>query len=350
MTRRALAPAFAVLSLLAACAVQQPTPPSPLPAPGEHIALRPVDFAALPGWNNDAQGEAIGALKRSCAHLVELPPEQQIGRDGAAGTAADWLGPCGALRDLDAHDTAAARGYFETWFVPYRASAGDNATGLFTGYYEAELKGSLKRDDKYSVPLLARPDDLMAVDLGPFDADLAGRRIWGRIDGNHLVPYWSRHDIEAGALGEHTHPLLWVDDPVDAHILSIQGSGRITLPDGGTMRVGFDGTNGRPFVGLTRILLDAGKLPPDQATMPETRAWLESHPTRGHRRLMDRNPRYIFFRLIEGDGPVGAEGVALTPMRSLAVDPRFVPLGVPLWLDTTTPDGKHRAPPDGGAR
>ena len=339
MTRRSVAVAFATLTLLAACAVQ---PPPPLPSPattGDHLTLVQVDFAALPGWRDDAQGDAIIALKRSCAHIVELPAGQQVGRDGAGGTAGDWLGPCGALRNLDGSDSGAARSYFETWFAPFRASAEGKPDGLFTGYYEAELKGSLKRDAKYNVPLLAKPDDLVALDLGPFESDLAGRRIWGRIDNNRMIPYWSRHEIEAGALGDRTHPLLWVDDPVEAHILSIQGSGRITLPDGGTIRVGFDGTNGRAFVGLTRILIDAGKLAPDQATMPETRAWLEAHLGEATA-LMDKNPRYVFFRLIEGDGPIGAEGVALTAQRSLAVDTRFVPLGVPLWLVTTTPDGK----------
>jgi membrane-bound lytic murein transglycosylase A len=337
MTRRTVA--IAALILLAACATQQPPPPAPPPpSNGEHLALNPVDYAALPGWHDDAQGEAIVALKRSCARLVELPEAQPIGRDGSAGSAGDWLGPCGALRDLDIGNSATVRNYFETWFAPFRATADGKTDGLFTGYYEAELKGSLTKQGKFNVPLYARPDDLLAIDLAPFEADLAGHRIWGRLDGNRLVPYWTRAEIDGGALGERAHPLIWVDDPVDAHILSIQGSGRIALPDGGIVRVGFDGTNGRTFLGLTRILLDAGKLAPDQSTMPETRAWLEAHPAEATA-LMAKNPRYVFFRLIEGDGPIGAEGVPLTPLRSLAVDTRFVPLGVPLWLATTTPDG-----------
>jgi membrane-bound lytic murein transglycosylase A len=232
------------------------------------------------------------------------------------------------------------RRYFETWFKPLRASAGPKAGGLFTGYYEAELKGALKRDATHRVPLYARPSDLVALDLAPFDPTLAGKRIWGRFDDrNKLVPYWTRQEIEHGALGDRASVILWAADPVDAHILSIQGSGRVTLPDGGTIRVGFDGTNGRPFVGITKILMEAGKLGAHQATMPETRDWLEAHPAEAGP-LMDKNPRYIFFRLIQGDGPIGAEGVALTPMRSLAVDPAFIPLGMPLWLSTTTADGK----------
>jgi len=339
MTRRTVAVAFGLLAFLAACTTQPPPPPPVSPtAGGDHLVLSPVDYAALPGWNDDSQGEAIAALARSCARLVELPASEPIGHNGVGGTARDWLGPCGALRDLDASNNAAVRTYYETWFAPFRATTDGQADGLFTGYYEAELKGSLTRQGPFQFPLYARPDDLTAIDLGPFDADLAGRRIWGRFEGERFVPYWTRDEIDHGALGERAHPLVWVADAVDAHILSIQGSGRITLPDGGQVRVGFDGTNGRSFVGLTRILLDAGKLAPDRATMPETRAWLEAHPADAPA-LMARNPHYVFFRMITGDGPIGAEGVALTPLRSLAVDPRFVPLGVPVWLATTTPDG-----------
>jgi membrane-bound lytic murein transglycosylase A len=340
MTPARLAAALAGLALLAACTTEHPAPPA-APSTGgtPQLALAPVDYAALPGWGDDKQGEAIAALARSCARLVELPSSEPIGHNGVGGTAADWLGPCGALRALDTGDNAAVRAYFETWFAPFRATSTDGQQdGLFTGYYEAELKGSLTRQGPYQVPLLARPDDLMTIDLGPFETDLAGRRIWGRLDGNRFVPYWTRDEIDKGALGTHAHPLLWLADPVDAHILSIQGSGRIELPDGGQMRVGFDGTNGRTFVGLTRILLDAGKLAPDQATMPETRGWLEAHPADAPA-LMAKNPRYVFFRMIAGDGPIGAAGVALTPLRSLAVDARFVPFGVPVWLATATPDG-----------
>jgi len=340
MSVRRTVAALGLVVSLAACTVERAPPAPPAaPAAGEHLVLTPVDYAALPGWNEDPVGEAVGALRLSCARLVELPPGQPIGREGAAGTAADWLAPCGALRNLDAADSAAARAYFESWFQPFQAEGADGkAEGLFTGYYEAELDGARAAQGKYRVPLYARPDDLLAIDLGPFDPELAGRRIWARFDGARLVPYWSRREIEQGAMGAHAKPLLWVEDAVDAHILSIQGSGRVTLPDGTSVRVGFDGTNGKQFVGLSRILLDAGKIAPGQTTMPEVRAWLEAHAAEAPA-LMDRNPRYIFFRTIEGAGPIGAEGVALTPLRSLAIDPRFVPLGVPVWLATTAPDG-----------
>ncbi len=275
-----------------------PTPQTASPGnttPGEHLSLTPVDFAALPGgvtthWATPPQ------LDESCGKLSDLPASQPIGREGVGGTAGDWLGPCGALRDLNTADNAAVHLYFETWFKPMQAVAnGGAAGGLFTGYYEAELTGAPKRDAKHPVPLYARPDDLIALDLGPFDATLTGKRIWGRFDANNrLIPYWTRQEIEQGALGERAKVVLWVDDPVDAHILSIQGSGRVTLPDGNTIRVGFDGTNGRTFIGITRILMDAGKLTAHQATMPETRAWLQAHPGEATA-FMDKNPALHLF-------------------------------------------------------
>lgn len=330
--------AVAGLSLLAACTAAPPPAP---PAGPARLALAPVGFDQLPGWRDDDPRKALSALRRSCAKISDLPPDQAVGRDATGGTAADWLGPCGAADHVSEGDEAAVRAYFESWFQPFRAggAGGKPLDGLFTGYFEAELKGSLHEEPAYRVPLLRRPDDLVSADLGDFAADLKSRRIWGRLQGERLVPYWSRAEIEAGALGAHASPLLWVGDAVDAHILEIQGSGRILLDDGRMVRVGFDGTNGRTFVGLSKILLDAGKIAAGETTMPAVRAWLEAHPAEAPA-LMDKNPRYVFFRLVSGDGPVGAEGVVLTPGRSLAVDPAFVPLGVPLWLDSATPDGQ----------
>jgi membrane-bound lytic murein transglycosylase A len=148
----------------------------------------------------------------------------------------------------------------------------------------------------------------------------------------------TRAQIEAGALAGKAPVLVWVDDAVDAHILQIQGSGRVTLEDGSVLRLGFAGSNGLPFVALGKILKDRGKI--TVSTMPVVRAWLKAHPAEAPA-LMAENPRYVFFRLMppSTDGPVGALGVPLTPGRSLAVDPHFVPLGAPLWLDSLDPDG-----------
>jgi membrane-bound lytic murein transglycosylase A len=233
-------------------------------------------------------------------------------------------------------DDGALRAALTAHFVAFQVTDGAEASGLFTGYYEAELKGSLTPAQGYDWPLYRRPDDLVSVDLKRFDADLSGRRILGRTENGKLVPYHSRAQIDAGALAGRDLELLWVDDPVDAFFLHVQGSGRVTLPDGSARRVGFAGSNGLPFYAIGRALIDEGKVSRDKVSMQAIRDWLRANPEQA-KEVMERNERYIFFRLIEGEGPVGAQGVALTAGRSLAVDSKHLPLGAPLWLDTTWP-------------
>jgi membrane-bound lytic murein transglycosylase A len=306
------------LLLLAACSTTSPSSTgSGVSKEPDQLTLTAIGYDRLPGWQYDSQTQALPALKRSCERVTQLPPGQTIGPDGRGGLAADWLGPCGALRFVDASNPQAVRSYFETWFQPYLAANGTRTDGLFTGYFEAELHGSRHRGGRYQIPLYARPANL------PVDPGQA---------------YYSRAEIEAGALKGKVSELLWVDDPIDAHILHIQGSGRILLDDGSVVQVGYNGSNGRKFVGLGRILLDHGKIFPGDTTMQTVRAWLKAHPAEAPA-LMAENPRYVFFRFLGGDGPVGAAGVPLTPGRSLAIDPHFVPLGVPLWLDSVDPDG-----------
>jgi membrane-bound lytic murein transglycosylase A len=174
------------------------------------------------------------------------------------------------------------------------------------------------------------------VNLGRFRADLQGERIVGRVAEGELVPYYSRAEIDGGALDGRNLELLWATDPVDVFFLHVQGSGRVRLPDGAARRIGFAATNGLDFYAIGRALLDEGQISREQASMQAIRDWLRAHPDRAAE-VMQRNARYVFFRWIEGDGPIGSQGVALTPGRSLAVDPAFLPLGVPVFLDTTWP-------------
>ncbi len=330
--RRALA--GLVVAMVAGCAA--PPPPPPVAAGPPRLVLAPAGWDDLPGWRDDSAAAVLPALLKSCGHLARLPGDHPVGTDGIGGTAADWVGPCAAARRLPPGDSAAARAFFEARFRPWLATDNGKAAGLFTGYYEPELAGSRRQHDHFTVPLLARPRDLVTVDLGRLRPDLGSEQLAGRLVGNRLDPYPARAEIEAGALGALAQPLLWLDDPVDAHILQIQGSGRVRLEDGTILRVGVAATNGRKFVGLGTLLAARGQ---PGGSMPAIRAWLEAHPAEAGA-VMAGNPRYVFYRLVEGDDPVGGEGVALTPGRSLAVDPRFVPLGVPLWLDTNAPSGQ----------
>lgn len=342
--RRLMRAACAVAALLiaAACAPEEP------PAPAEtRLLLEPAAFSDLPGWENDRMAEALPALLRSCGRLLRQPADRPVGPDGIAGTVADWQAPCEAAAALPAGDHAAARGFFAGMFAPFAVlkadQEGETDQGLFTGYYEPELAGSRRPDATFATPLYRRPADLVTVDLGEFRADWTGESIVGRVTDGRLRPYPDRAAIDAGALDGQAAELIWVADPVDAFFLQIQGSGRVRLAEGGQVRVGFAASNGHPFRGIARDLIDMGVLPKEDASMQAVRDWLRANPDQAAA-LMQKNPRYIFFREITGpdaeaDGPLGAQSVPLTPMRSLAIDPRFLPLGAPLWLDTTWPAG-----------
>jgi membrane-bound lytic murein transglycosylase A len=314
-----LAAGFA-LFLLAACGPKTPPP--------DRLVLQRASFADLPGWSADDPAAALPALAASCkavgagsaASSIDLRPE-------------DWREACAELPSVSG--TEAARAFFERRFAPYFARNGNEAKGLFTGYYEAELHGSHHQTERYSVPLYRRPPELVTVDLGRFRPSLEGERIAGKVERGALVPYPARAEIERGALAGRNLELVWVDSAVDAFFLAIQGSGRVTLDDGKTLRVGYDGDNGRPYVAIGRVLVERG-VPKERITMPFLRDWLGKNPDQAQD-LLDANPSFVFFQTLDGPGPLGSQGVALTAGRSVAVDRRFVPMGLPVWIDTTDP-------------
>ena len=233
-----------------------------------------------------------------------------------------------------------ARARFHRNLVPVTVGNGADRDGLFTGYDEPELRGARSPHGHYDVPLYAVPDDLVVADLGDFEPDLADRRIAGRVEDGRLVHDATRAEIDGGALAGRGLELLWVDDPVDAFFLEIEGSGRVVLDTGEVVRLGHAGQNGRPYRAIGRDLIEQGEIARADMSMQAIRAWLDAHPERAGE-LMQRNPSVVFFaerpELADADGPQGAMGVPLTAGRSLAVDPAFVALGVPLWLETRVP-------------
>ncbi len=250
--------------------------------------------------------------------------------------ARDWHAPCEGLASLAPQDGAAARAYLERWFEPFLAKGNNGAEGLFTGYYEPELKGARAPDARFDIPLYGRPKDLVTVDLGLFDDSLKGKHIAGHVAGGRLEPYATRAEIEAGAIASEAPTLLWVEDAIELFFLQIQGSGRVVLPDGTQVRVGYAAGNGRSYRSIGKILAERGVMSVEQVTLQSLKAWLRANPGEA-KALMDQNGSYVFFREIAGEGPIGAEGVALTPGRSLAVDPRFLGYGLPIWLDIESP-------------
>jgi membrane-bound lytic murein transglycosylase A len=332
------------LAVLTACEmIGRPAPaPEPVPAPAlppSAARYTPAPVAALPGWNDDALAEALPAWQRSCARIAALPAERALGP--MAGTAGDWRTVCAVLDRVT--DPAAFRGFVTENFIALRVEedADTQGAGLFTGYFEPVVAASRARAPTYTVPIYAVPDDHVAVRLETFDPDLRGRNIVGRVEGGRLVPYRVRGEIEAGALDGAAEVLFWARDPLDVFILQVQGSGIVALPDGTRTRIGFAAHNGHDYGSVGRHLLATGELRPGRAGWEDIRSWLEANPDRAGDTLAV-NRRFIFFRETGGEGPHGAGGVVLTPKRSLAVDPRFVPLNVPVWLDAESPGGGPR--------
>ena len=301
--------------------------------------LRPVSFDDLPGWEADDHSAALGALQRSCTALEERADDEPLDIAALGGRVGDWRAICAASAGLEAADQA--REFFEAHFAPYEARNGAEADGLFTGYYEPELRGATQAGGRYGVPLYARPHDLVTVDLGLFRTALAGDRLAGRVADGALEPYATRAEIDGGALAAQGLELVWVDDPIDAFFLHIQGSGRIAFEDGTSRRLAYAATNGHSYFAIGRRLVDLGALSREDVSMQTIRDWLAANPERASE-VMHENASYVFFRWLEEEqateGPVGTQGVALTAGRSLAVDRRFVPMSAPIWLESAAPD------------
>ncbi|MDC8760710.1 murein transglycosylase A [Janthinobacterium fluminis] len=336
----------AVALLLAACAtapvppapvVGAAPPPKPAPAPAKPAPvpaaaapaptvpqLLPVGFAALPGWQKDDVRAAWPAFMSSCTVLVKR---------------ADWKEACTIARQVNGGDDRAVRLFFETFLVPHQVIAPDGAdSGLVTGYYEPMLHGARKRGGPYQTPLYRVPEDMVTVELASVYPELKGMRLRGRLVGKKVLPYSTRAEIER-ATEVTGKELMWVEDPVEAFFLQVQGSGRVHLTDAQeTVRVAYADQNGHPYKSIGRYLVDKGELTTEQASAQGIKAWIAGHPTR-QQELFNANPSYVFFkeeRLPDPKvGPKGALGVALTPQRSVAVDARFLPLGAPLFLSTT---------------
>jgi membrane-bound lytic murein transglycosylase A len=290
----------------------------------------------VPGWADDDIAATWPALLVGCrAHAAN------------AKSQAIWQRACAAAAQVDGRDRRAVRQYFEGYFSPYRIAAADGRdTGLVTGYYEPLLAGSRAPTAAYTVPLYAVPDDLLTVDLVELFPELKDKRVRGRVDGKRVVPYWPRADIERGKAPLAGKALAYVAQPIDAFFLQIQGSGRVRLADGTALRVGYADQNGHPFRSIARVLIERGELTLDRASKQSIEAWGRANPDKLPA-LLDENPSYVFFREVappepgsleaQIDGPIGALGVPLLARRTIAVDPRLIPLGAPVFLATTMP-------------
>ena len=278
--------------------------------PEKNVVWEKKDIQDLPGFDDDMLHEVLPALEQSCKCLKK---STYIGHNNQSLTIEEdhWMDFCKELKD-----TKDVKTFLQTHLVAYKIMQDEDEEGVFTGYYEPLLFGSLKKHGKYQTPLYKFP----------------GKK--------SCVP---REKISKGALAGKKLEIVWVSDPVDAFFLEIQGSGRVVLENGKTIRVGYAGQNGYPYVAIGKILVDQGIIEKSKMNMHSLKNWLRNHPKKA-REIMNMNPSCVFFKelnLHHTQGPIGAQGVPLTPHRSLAVDTKYIPLGTPLWIDLD-----HPAKPD----
>lgn len=331
--------AVAWLLLLNACTTVPKSPPvvpekpaastvPPVAVPPVTI-LKPADWSTLTGWTDDDILPAWDAFLQSCAVLKNQPL---------------WQETCLQAGTMRGQDSARLRQFFESRFVPHQILNSDGSgDGLITGYYEPLLKGSRKQSKRYRFPLYTTPDELLVIDLGEIYPELKNMRLRGRVQGRKVVPYYSRSEIERNPVSLQGKELLWVDDAIDLFFLQIQGSGRVALENGEIVRVGYSDQNGHPYKSVGRLLVERGELPLEKASMQGIKAWGQKNPARLNE-LLQQNSSFVFFRELPAGvpGPLGSLGVPLTAGRSLAIDPRAVPQGAPVFLATTWPNTDKR--------
>lgn len=306
-----------------------PSGEAPPPPAAFSRVLTPADWRDLPGWQQDRHAAAWPAFVQSCRGLLRR------------AHAAHWRALCSDIDQVDGKSDAAVRQFFESRLRPYAVSTADTTAveGMVTGYYEPLLQGSRTPSRRFAYPVHGVPDNMLTIELGDLFPELKGKRVRGRVDGNRVLPYWSRGEILGQGERLPARVLAWVDDPIELFFLQIQGSGRIRLPDGTTMRVNYADQNGHPYRSIGRLLVERGDLKLEEASMQGIQAWARANPARLDE-LLNSNPSYVFFREMPAsdDGPIGALGVPLTAERSIAIDPRSIPLGVPVFLATTRPN------------
>lgn len=321
--------AAAILLGLFTVAIYSLRKPEPIPIP---LPYQQLTFSQISGWNDDDHSQALHSFQISCARLLNYPDERGF---NDFGTAADWKPVCRASLELD---PIAAKKFFEEQFTPLAFS--DQDPGLFTGYYAPLYKGSRTKTDVYAAPLYMVPRDLQAINLGDFDQSLRGRSIVGEIKDSKFVPYKDRQTIEQGALEDKQLELVWLEKTEETFFLQIQGSGFVELENGEIAHFGYAQRNGRPYRAIGQFLIQSGDISREDMSLQAILEWMENNPEQSDE-LMWKNPSYVFFQERDGDKPVGSLGVGLTPGRSLAVDRSFIPLGAPMWLETSIETGSE---------
>jgi membrane-bound lytic murein transglycosylase A len=315
------------------------TPDEPADQPPAHdqLTLTKAKYADLPGWSDDKLAEALPSFLISCAKLGELKDDEPVGVDGHGGKAKQWRHACSEAAKVKAGDNAAAKKFFEAEFEPFVAAGKTGPVGKLTGYYVQEIHASRKKHDKFQIPVLGRPADLVMIDLQKFVHDGHGRHVWGRLDKGELVPFYTREEIRKGVLASAKLELMYADDPVDVLFAQIEGSAKAKLDDGSEVWLEFAGKNGRAYLGVGGLLKQKGELQkPGSGTMQGIRQWFKDHPGRFDE-IVDPDASYVFFMESKQPGAVGSQKVILTSKRSMAVDRAFIAMSTPVFVDAKAP-------------
>mgnify|MGYP002620445084 CR=1 FL=1 len=298
-------------------------------------AFSPVPFAELPGWGDDDHLAAFDAFVRSAPALRDAAGRAP-GKTKAAGAALVAAAEAALAKASKVSTRDAARAFFEGMFAPHRVEH-HGAEGLLTGYYEPVLDAARQASGAYRVPIYRRPPDLVNLVGEAERGALADGLTHARRTASGIEPYATRAEIEGGALAGQGLELVWLDDPVDAFFLHVQGSGRVRLSDGRSIRITYDGKNGHPYTSIGRYLIDSGAMAAEEMSLDALKAWLTAHPDDA-RAVMQQNTSFVFFRELGGetDAPLGALGTGLSDGRSLAVDTGYHALGTPIYVSAPT--------------
>lgn len=310
---------------------------SSVPDIKSNIIVNKLSFNQLPDWNKDNFKEIIPVFSKNCTSIIKNKNEFIYSSKIKIKTSS-YKDICNRFINKNIHTSADMKKFLENEFIPYSISDGNNYEGKFTSYYEAEIRASFEKTSKYKYPIYGRPSDLIEINLSDFGDNLPKVRLVGRIKDNKFIPYYNRREIENN--GIEAPVIMWGDDLVDIHFMQIQGSAIAHMSDGSDLRVGYADNNGHKFRGIGGILLSKKIIEPKDASMTKIREWLRKNPDKAAD-LMAENERFIFQKISDADGPLGALGVSLTAGRSLAVDNYYIPLGAIMWLDTYTPDNKN---------
>ena len=296
--------------------------------------LSKTSFNKLDDWDDDNLYLFDKAIKHVCNVIIENP-NKKLKSTKFEYSLDEYKRHCKKIVEIE--NNKKLKKYIERNFNPYLVVYNGSSTGKFTSYYEAEIRGSFEKSWKYKYPIYGKPNDLVEINLRDFDSSLPNQRLVGRVENGKLVKYYTRKEIDEGNIDAPV--ILWGDNQVDIYLMQIQGAAVATLDDGSKIRVGYADNNGHKFRGIGSILLERGLIEPKDASMVKIREWLEDNGNKAKKNML-LNDRFIFHKIVDAEGPIGAMGVHLFAGRSMAVDRDFIPLGTIMWLESDSPDGK----------